>query len=241
MTNDDRYTVDPSDKSMISQFVQPIYRVAKPFVTRIHPRVWAITGVLTGILTLLLIIYVGVTLLVDKEPVVQAKTITVDQALRAPFDLDNHLPLADDTPIDNVLPDTFGEFHRVEASGMELPTVARLISCLIDDGAFECQMNYRPQHQIIAYYADAEGNIIEVAVANYWNERVKSETMVDAVHSAGIFSRVGDFVVSATEVDYFYSTTSDWFSFTWGRGAWIFSISASTPDLLTTSVEAFPY
>ena len=244
MSKDHHNDLDPLDRSntgMNAKLIQPIYQAGKKLATRIHPRVWAITGILTVILVLLLIVYVGVMFLVDKDTVAQAETITVDQALRAPFDLDNRVLLAEDMPIDDVLPDSFGDFQQLTETEGETLSFGRLTSCLVDNGTFECNITYRPQYQATTRYSDNNGNTIEVVVANYWNERITTEAMVDAVHSAGEFSRVGDFVVAVGEIDYFYSTTSDWFSFTWAHGAWMFSVSAETPESLTSAVQAFPY
>ncbi len=222
-------------------YVLPVFNVGKTFAQKIHPRVWAITGIMMSVLVLLFVVYAGLSLLTGgDEPVVEADTITFANALSSPFDLNDRALLDPNTHINDVLPVSFGDFQRV-TNPEAMEPFSRLTSCLTNTGTSQCALEYTPQYNLATHYIDSEGNVIEVMVTNYWNEDLATETMDDAVSHARTFSRVGNFVVGAGEIDYFYSTTSNWFSFTWGHGAWVFSISASYPEVLENAVQALPY
>lgn len=222
-------------------YVLPVFNVGKKLVRKIHPRVWAITGIMMSVLVLLLVVYTALSFLTGgDEPVVEADTITFAEALSSPFDLNDRALLDPNMHINDVLPVSFGDFQRV-TNTEEMGSFSRLTSCLTNSGTYQCALEYAPQYNLATYYMDNEGNVIEVMVANYWNDDLATETMDDAVSHARTFSRVGNFVVGAGEIDYFYSTTRNWFSFTWGHGAWVFSISASSPDILENAVQALPY
>jgi hypothetical protein len=221
-------------------FILPVYERIVKSLKRVHPRVWAISGIMVSILVLLLVVYATISVIVGDEPVAEAETITVAQALSAPFNLNDRAVVDSQATLSAVVVPSFGDFTRVLELD-ESASYGRLTSCLVNDGGFTCDLEYTPQYSNASFYTDSKGNTIEVVVANYWNDLLTSETMVDAVNQARAFSRVGNFVVGAGELDYFYNTTRLWFSFTWGHGSWVYSISASNPDVLQAAVQAFPY
>lgn len=221
-------------------YVLPIYERGTGLVKRIHPRIWAITGIMVSILVLLIVVYAAISLLTGEEPIEEPATITIAEALRAPYDLEEKSTLDPEATLGDIIPASFGDFTRVTAVEADA-TFGRLTNCLVDNGFFECNLDYTPQYSNASFYEDSKGNRIEVVVANYWNEESASETMYDVVGVARTFSRVGNFVVGVGEIEYFYSTTRNWFSFTWGHGAWIFSISAQTPSVLEDTLSVMPY
>lgn len=221
-------------------YVLPVYERGVALVKRIHPRVWAITGIMVSILVLLIVVYAGISLFTGEEPVEEPATITIAEALRAPYDLNEKSTLDPEAALGDVIPQNFGDFTRVVNVEADA-TFGRLTNCLVDNGFFECGLDYTPQYSNASFYEDSRGNRIEVVAANYWNEESTSDTMYDAVGVARTFSRVGNFVVGVGEIEYFYSTTRNWFSFTWGHGAWIFSVSASNADVLELALQSLPY
>jgi hypothetical protein len=167
------------------------------------------------------------------------------EALVAPYDLETQAVPAPNAAASSLLPSTIGKFRSSNQPISQNFPSSPTHQCLLAIGyprdaigAPNCVRNYGTTGTAYSRYATSNYKTADLVVARFASQIQAEGTMFDLLHHAREFGQVGNFSIGATgSVNYFYSSVRGWFSFTWSRGPWIFSVSGPNlqyvEDLIT--------
>lgn len=170
----------------------------------------------------------------------------LDEALTDPYALDLRPMPSLQSSAESLLPRTLGDFTRTDVEFTADSTSTLMNHCILGiqlpfSYANEC---VRTVGHISAGSARYMGSstMVDVAVIKFPLDHHAERTMEEVLHYAREIGQVGNFAVAnAGSVNYMYSQVRGWVSFTWQRGPWIFSVSATSFQALEDAVAAFGY
>jgi|FLYN01.1.fsa_nt_gi hypothetical protein len=90
-------------------------------------------------------------------------------------------------------------------------------------------------------YQNAEGTAIRVTVAQFASDSEATQVAKDLHRYAFTIGSVGNFALGVGQVDFFYSTITDQYSFVWSHENWVYTASGPVFDDVEALVKAFPY
>jgi hypothetical protein len=121
---------------------------------------------------------------------------------------------------------------------------ALLPQCLLHVGAEEqgkCKTSHTSEFIEAANFVDSADNTVNFVMAKFSTEEQAAETMDSVYGYARQIGRIGNFaLLDMLKVDYFYSGTREFMSFTWINENWILSVSAKDFDTVDKFMEVFP-
>lgn len=227
------------------EYLQP----ALDSIRQINPRVRALVLITVSSFAVLMLSmwFFGMLLDMGDEDSTTPKVPSAQQVFDAPYEIDQRQMPVDGTAPTDFLPATIGESYALVSNTVPLDegthkvnpnAVGALHMCVVD---FEnsCTLQYAPQQYTFGRYADANQDTVQVFVGNYWTPETAEITMIELITRSRTMGYVGNFVSSGLGVvDYFYSTSNGWYSFTWTRGAWVISISGRSREAVETAVQS---
>ncbi len=249
-------TVDSSNLGILKLIFQLIgewaYDYIRPVIDsirEINPKVRALVMITISSFGMLLLSmwFFGMVLDMGDEEPTSSSVPSAQQLFAAPFEIDQRQMPSDGSDPNIYLPQTIGESYAFVSNTVPVdegtqkvsPTaVGSLHRCMVDfDNS--CTLQYAPQYYTLGRYSDANQEVVQVFVGNYWTPETAQVTVTELITRSRTFGYVGNFVSGGLgTVDYFYSTSNGWYSFTWTRGAWVISISAKSREAVETAVES---
>lgn len=204
-------------------------------------RVRGVTLIMTAIFMLLLVTLTMVNLFAKPA---KAEGPVLAAALVAPYEIETRpVPPIDVVDAQAILPAAFGE-HTAENIAVPIDATSDLNRCLLS----QMQPNIRPECSILygpvgvgsgSYVAKTHG--VHIVAAYFGSGNSARAAMVDLVRYIRQVGQAGNYALSVTSVDFLYSYSNGWVSFTWRRGPWVFNISSQFFSGLEQAAEKFPY
>jgi hypothetical protein len=136
---------------------------------------------------------------------------------------------------------------KVAAPAQQLPTSvvnAPLGNCLISavDGAVPSNCTgYNATFTTMGDYQNAKETTLNVTMAMFSSHAEASQVMKKLQQQALSQGSVGNYAIGVGQVDYFYSSQSNLYVFSWANGMSVFTASSSSFDDLEKFVKQFPY
>lgn len=186
-------------------------------------------------------------------------------ALKAPYSLEARLiPLP---PADQsfVLPNTVGEYAVMGSLFQATPIppqaaestepvpalpamtsvissqVASCLSTALEGPTPTNCATYNASFVAAGDYQKAAGTSLNIVMAYFASHSDASEVMRSLQRQASTNGTVGNYAIGVGQVDYFYSSQSQLYVFTWANGAWVYTASSPSFDDLEAFIKQFPY
>jgi hypothetical protein len=154
-----------------------------------------------------------------------------------PYELDQRMNSDQTIAAEDILPEEVASLKRVEMPEGEVTLQSRVSQCL--SGANSCTIGADADDVAAAFYQGRGGNSrIEVLITHYVSQPQAQRALGDAFQYARETGPLGNYALEGVaEVDFFYSYKNDQATFTWSYGNWVFSVSASSYELLDAAIE----
>jgi hypothetical protein len=187
------------------------------------------------------------------------------EALQAPYELSARpVPLPGDETV-TVLPAAAGDYTlqaetvQIVAPGMPAPVQAAATEqetapapavanffvgqCLLNAAQPETETpctGVAPLYLTFGTYGSG-GTLLDAAAARFDSAANAREAMKSLRQFSGANEAVGNYAVGVGEVDFFYSSTGERYTFTWAHDTWVYTVSGAAFHELEKLVRAFPY
>lgn len=184
-------------------------------------------------------------------------------AIKAPYQLETRLiPML---PADQgfLLPISFGEYSAssipfqatpapdqkagapvtpvtLPASALNVPLANCLLSAVDGAAPTNCT-TYTATFSTSVDYMNASGTAVNVAMSFFAGHTDASQVMRKIQQQAATLGSIGNYAIGVTPVDYFYSSQSGIYSFSWANGPWVNTASSASFDDLEKFLKQFPY
>lgn len=168
------------------------------------------------------------------------------EALADPYALEARPMPSAASDAETLLPVFIADFNRTGVVFSENNTTSLLNHCLLGipypfKSEKRCTRTVGQVSTASARYL-SRTEMVDVGITRFAEDDHAGRTTVELLHYARQIGQVGNFSVAGTgPVDYFYSGARSWISFTWARGPWVFSVSASSFTALEQAVAALGY
>ncbi|MCQ3930716.1 MAG: hypothetical protein DPW16_09660 [Chloroflexi bacterium] len=238
-------------KLMFLMIGERAYEYLQPVIERVqqvNPRVRALVLVVVSSFVVLLLSmwFFSMIFNMGNEESTSPSVPSAQQVFAAPYDIDQRQLPVDGTDPNAFLPQTIGESYAFVTTSLPIDSgtqkvnpnaVGALHMCMVDfDNS--CTMQYTPQYYTLGRYADVNQEVVQVFVGNYWTPETAHITVTELITRSRTVGYVGNFVSGGLgTIDYFYSTSNGWYSFTWTRGAWVISVSGRSREALETAIQ----
>ncbi|HEX3049579.1 MAG TPA: hypothetical protein VHP83_02910 [Aggregatilineaceae bacterium] len=218
-------------------------------IRNMPPRVRGVTLLMFSVATLLVLVYV--LFLFYKEYVHDHTGPFLQEALAAPYEMNERtLPDWAEGQTGTILPEAFGT-NRYSTPEIEHYSMHVLNRCLVGvpvDWGTQAYCD-RSQGAVLvekARYMDKSNSPVDVIAVRFTDVAAAQTTHLELLRYARKSGQVGNFSVDGTTAnDYFYASTySDvarWYSYSWRRDEWVFTISTQDSLKLDEKIKAFPY
>ncbi len=249
--------------------LQPIYELIDAIsparltasVRRLDRRTRWLIAMLAASLVLIWVIIFAVRLTVNHVRATSGAFLF--DALQAPYALQSRAVPMIDSPAEAVLPITISDFQllpesvevlpaasagEVPTDGYQPPAYAALVSahsvgqCLKAATVADMSCTGVVSGFVTSgVYQAKDGAQVVLAVARFETSVQAREAMKALYQHAAATSKIGNYALSVGAVDFFYSSDSRQYSFTWAHDAWVYSASGDSFQAVENLVKNYLY
>lgn len=199
-------------------------------------------------ISLVMMIFVGFFFAGEVRAYLEGEKVgpVLEEALADPYGLDGRFDPTEADTARSVLPSVVFNFNRTASVLSKENSSSLLNHCVLGIPVpFEydktCVRTIGALDTASARYM-SRNEMADLTVSRFTNEAAAERTMLELLHYAREIGQVGNFSVAGVgPVDYFYSLSRGWTSFTWSRGAWVYTVSASSFEALENIVNELNY